>query len=396
MNRASLRIVVGAAGLALAWALLLLEVDPAPTWFYVFAWYPTLLMLDGLASRLDRKRSLFARPVLALSLFAWSPIIWLVFEAVNFRIQNWYYVLLPAHGLERWAGILISFATVVPAILLAERLLRALGVFRSGQGPTVTVLSGHLSAATALGAAMGALALAWPRVFFPLVWGAVLLMVDPLVYRRAPELSLIRDLEQGRWGRIGRLMLGGLGVGLVWETYNYWAHGSWVYTVPGLEEFKLFEMPPVGFVGFPVFALEAWAMYAALASLRLAVPAEGEKRPLPRRTLGAGLVAAGFAAVVLLGMERYTISSVAPRPGDLISHSPAEATAVARLALLRGMGADHARALIALGIQDTCELARSNPERLAGQLRSATGRARPTEPEVRVWVRAAERQCPPP
>src|SRR5437764_8660365 len=45
------------------------------------------------------------------------------FEAINFRLQNWYYVFLPPHRLDRWAGITISLATVVPAVLLPERLL---------------------------------------------------------------------------------------------------------------------------------------------------------------------------------------------------------------------------------------------------------------------------------
>lgn len=385
-REAVLRVALGAMGLALAFVLMLRGVAPVPTWFYVFAWYPTLVLLDGLASLFDGTPSLLARPTLALSLFLWSPIVWLVFEAANFRLQDWYYVLLPARGLERWTGIVLSFATVVPAIVLAERVLAAAGVFRAGRGPRVLVRPGDIRGAVALGAAMGALALAWPTLFFPLVWGAAFLLAEPVVYARIPELSLIHDVERGQWGRLGRLMLGGLGIGVLWEAYNHWADAGWIYTVPWLEELKLFEMPPYGFVGFPVFALEAWAMYAALAALQVAVPVRGVATIRGRRTLGAGLLAATFAAAVLLGMERYTISSVAPRRGD--------DAAVAELAGVRGIGARHARALMALGIADRCALARAAAEPLAAEIRTLAGRPRPTAAEVRVWLRAATRSCP--
>ena len=383
---AALRVALGAAALALAFVLLHRGVGPVPTWFYVFAWYPTLVLLDGLASLLDGTPSLFVRPTLALSLFLWSPVVWLVFEAANFRLQNWYYVLLPAHGIERWAGIVLSFATVVPAIVLAERVLAAAGVFRAGRGPRVLVRPGDLRGAVALGVVMGALALAWPRLFFPLVWGAAFLVAEPVVYARLPEASLIRDVERGQWGRIGRLMLGGLGIGVLWEGYNYPAEAGWIYTVPWLEELKLFEMPPYGFVGFLVFALEAWAMYAALAALQVSVPLTGATTLRRRRTLGVGLLAAAFAAVVLLGMERYTISSVAPRRGEDV--------VVAELAGLRGMGAEHALSLVDLGIGGRCELARAAAGPLAASVREAKGRPRPTAAEVRVWIRAARRSCP--
>src|SRR3989442_6867983 len=58
----------------------------------------------------------------------WSAVIWFLFEALNFRLQDWYYVFLPDHRVERWVGITLSLATVVPAVLLPARLLGNLGV----------------------------------------------------------------------------------------------------------------------------------------------------------------------------------------------------------------------------------------------------------------------------
>jgi len=425
------RVALSLVALIVAWILLGLHVDPVPTWFYVFAWYPTLVLLDGVASLLDGRRSLlFAHPDLALSLLAWSPIVWLVFEAANFRVRNWYYVLLPASPVERWAGIVLSFATVLPAIVLAESALAAGGAFAQGRHRPVRIRAWvrHASVGIALLATL--LVAVFPTYCFPLLWGIGLFLLEPFVYRRAPDLSLFHDLERGEWGRIGRLLLGGLGIGFLWESYNHFAQGSWIYTVPGLEHLKLFEMPPLGFLGFPVFALEAWVMYSALCAIRIAVPVTGEWHLARGRSVLAGVGAIAFAVATLVGMEHYTISSTVPRLGDLPGLAPATVAALrrggvqtprqlaaavaprvaaltgmdltdaeaaiaqARLVMLRGIGSADANALDSLGVHRVCDLVTGDAHTLSAAVRSLTGRVRPTAPEVRVWIRAARDACP--
>jgi predicted flap endonuclease-1-like 5' DNA nuclease len=422
-------VTVGAlVALGIAWGLLLAGIEPVPTWFYVFAWYPTLVLLDDRARRRDGGVALFARPRLLTAMAAWSVCIWLVFEAANFRLQNWYYVFLPDRGWERWLGITVSFATVVPAVVTAERWLRAHGIGRSWHGRPLTPTGGVLHWATGLGLAMGLAALTFPQLFFPLVWGAAWLLADPIVYRRAPEWSLLRDGERGEWGRIGRLLLGGLMIGFIWEFYNAFARGKWIYTVPWLEHTKLFEMPPLGFLGFPFFALEAWAMYHVLASFGLAPTLDGTWRPRRAAARGAALMAgAAVGVIVLLGMEGRTISSTTPRLDRLPDAAAVEVTAVraagyasvfavadadgatfaervdlardrartlhdaARLVALRGIGAAHAESLMRHGIVSVCSLARATPRSVVDQLRAGH---RPNAAEVRVWVGAARRACP--
>jgi len=79
----------------------------------------------------------------------------------------------------------------------------------------------------------------------------VWLIAEPALYRTDPERSLFGDIAAGRWGRIARLMAAGLFAGALWESFNSVARGKWIYTVPFLEHIKIFEMPPVGFLGFP-------------------------------------------------------------------------------------------------------------------------------------------------
>jgi len=421
-------IVLSGAAILAAWVLLLLQVDPVPTWFYVFAWYPTLVLLDAVGTRLDGRPSmLWRRPM--IHVFLWSPVVWFCFEIANFRLSNWFYVSLPHAQWERWSGIVLSFATVLPALLLAERMLDAARVFRRGRGPVLRIRSWELNCAIAIGIGMGGMSLAWPRLFFPLIWGAVFLVIDPLVYRTRKTLSLLGDLTEGYWGRIGRLLLSGLGIGLLWETYNYWARGKWIYTVPWLEELKLFEMPPFGFVGFPVFTLEAWSMYAVLCLLGVAAPIGGGTTPNRGRVTVGLLLGVAFSVATIVGMEHQTISSTVPKLSELpgvtaeqvktiqdagissafdlagaeVSYLGSDAglavdvantlVQTSQLATLRGIGNRHAQKLIDLGIVSVCGLARRDPGQLFTQLEQMNTGTRPNAAEVRVWIRAARRAC---
>ena len=407
--RARARIAAAAVILIAAAALLHYEIPPVPTWFYVLAWYPTLVVLDQVVVLLGGE-SLLTRPPALAAMLWWSAVIWFLFEAINFRLQNWYYVFLPPHRLDRWAGITISLATVVPAVLLPERVLDRLGVWHQLHARPSAVTPPQLEAAGWAGWAMLALVLAFPRYLYPLTWVAVWLIAEPLLYRRDPERSLLGDVARGAWGRIARLMAAGLFAGGLWESFNGMAQGRWIYTVPFLEHSKIFEMPPAGFIGFPFFALEVWSLYHLLA-------------PRTNRRWLLGSVA--FVLLVLAGIDRWTVSSTAPRLADLpgvtsavvqrleragwddvfriartpvaelayranLSPSAARAASeAARLVTLRGIGSAHAAALIGSGIGSVEALATADPDTLWRKVRAGP---RPTPAEVRVWVRAAQRE----
>jgi len=63
------------------------------------------------------------------------------------------------------------------------------------------------------------------------------------------------------------LLAAGLVCGFLWEFFNYWAISKWTYTVPYLGNVKIFEMPVLGFLGFPPFAVECWVIYIFVRSL---------------------------------------------------------------------------------------------------------------------------------
>jgi uncharacterized protein DUF4332 len=408
------RLATAAVVLIAAVVLLRYEIPPVPTWFYVLAWYPTLVILDEVVVLLGGE-SLLARPREVAAMLWWSAVIWFLFEAINFRLRDWYYVFLPADRLERWIGVTASLATVVPAVLLPERVLDRLGVWRDLRVRAFVLEPRHLEIAGWVGWGLLAAVLAFPRYLYPLTWGAVWLIAEPLLHRSDPDRSLFGDIRRGGWGRIARLMAAGLFAGLLWEMFNAMAQGRWIYTVPFLEHLKIFEMPPVGFLGFPFFALEVWSLYHLLA---------------PRTTRRTLLVSLVFVVIVLAGIDHWTVSSTTPALRELpgvtngvvarlreagwnsvfrvarspvaelayrANLSPQDARAAheaARLATLRGIGTAHAAVLIGAGFASVEELARSDPDSVWRAVRGRGG-ARPTLPEVRVWVRAAQQHARP-
>jgi hypothetical protein len=420
---------VASACLGLAVGLALKGTEPFATWLYHAAWYPTITLMAALVARREGHDPLTANPVHALSLFAWSAVFWFFFELLNWRLANWYYVNVPAGRLERWIGISLAFATVLPAIFLAARVLETWGAIGRVRTPAMLVTPLGLRLTSWAGIVFLALPLAWPRFFFPLVWGATTLLAEPMLYRRSPRWSLIADLERGDAGRILRLLAGGAGVGLLWELYNSVARSRWIYTVPGLENLKLFEMPLLGFLGFPVFALECWSVFHLLACFGVSTPEQPGRAPVRiRRKVATALIGVAFALVVLSGMERYTISSTTPslvevpglppsvafrlvavgRTAFELAREPASQLAretgssvdearrwieAARLVTLRGIGTANARRLSEIGVNDVATLAIQNPDSLAARLRQTSigvrPPLRPTPAEARIWVKAA-------
>jgi hypothetical protein len=411
-------------------------VDFFTGWFYQLAWFPLLVACDSALSLRTGKSALLDRPAFAISLFLWSAPAWFLFEAANLRLANWYYVFVPVSRAARWGGTVVAFSTVLPALCLAYRWGSALGIASGFRGRGFSVRSVHLHLLRGFGAAFLILSLWRPETFFPLIWGSVTLLLEPLNYRRDPARSLFGDISRGQWMRLVRLMVGGAVVGLVWELLNSMAGARWIYTVPGLEHWKAFEMPLPGFLGFPVFALDAFVIYQSLVLAGVAAPGwHSDTRvatgpPRRHRAALAALLAAGFSIAVMAGIDHWTVDSVRPRletlPGvdaDLASrlesgriHSvrslaesdtrdlkdrtglepraTGDLIAAARMTLLRGLGSEHTAALWRAGIVSACDLAATDAGVIAEAVRRADPRPYVGKPaRVRVWRRAALAEC---
>jgi hypothetical protein len=249
------------------------DVEPFRTWFYCFAWWSYILLADNFLLLLRGRSLLSGRRVELWRMLPLSVFIWLLFEGYNLLLQNWSYSSVPKELWLRWIGYTLAFATVLPGVFIttdiAEHLMfgRRKGAFASEDEKLPAIPDTVPSLAfQALGLCLSIAPLFWPRYFFPAVWLGPIFLLDPLLERVGAQ-SLSLRLAAGDRRRAFSLLVGGLFCGLMWEFWNFWAVSRWVYSVPFFGAWKVFEMPVLGFLGFPPFALECWILYHLLSRL---------------------------------------------------------------------------------------------------------------------------------
>jgi hypothetical protein len=270
-------------------------------YLYFFAWYPYIVFLDGLLLRLQGQSWLLDRPRQFLQMFFWSTTVWLIFEAVNLVLKNWGYVAVVPIGWVRWGGYVLAFATVLPGVLLTAQVLDALGAFKGRKGRPFS-LGVWQPASLLVGVAFLVLPLVFPRYAFPLIWGAFFFLLDPFCDLLGGDCLIVR-FAQGERREHLCLLAAGLICGLWWESWNYFAITKWVYTLPVLNFAKVFEMPLLGYLGFPVFALEAAVMYNFLKILN-----ERRLTTSKRRRFSYGIQVA-FWIMIFAAMDAWTVIS---------------------------------------------------------------------------------------
>ena len=264
---------IGVVVFLISTVLMLLRVDPFYSNFYDFAWYSYICLADSIVYR-HRGRSLLSNRfgefllMLPLSWFVWE-----VFEGFNLRLHNWHYVhhingeevVLPfmPRNIPRY---FFAFATVLPAEFETLDLIR-IWCRRPNTMRPWQMTEQKLDIFILLGLACIALPMYWPRYFFPLIWFSMFLILDPINFL-AGRPSVLRVMSKGDMTLFWQILLAGMICGGFWEFWNFWAGTKWVYTVPWpFGELKIFEMPCLGFFGFPPFALECYAMYHYLRAL---------------------------------------------------------------------------------------------------------------------------------
>ncbi|MFQ5691632.1 MAG: hypothetical protein ACE5IM_01125 [Nitrospinota bacterium] len=225
------------------------------------AWTGYILFVDGVVHRLRGQSWLTTRRREFWHMLPVSVISWLIYEFYNYWLQGWHYVGLPESLWVRGIGYFWAFATIFPGIFETADLLLALRWFRRCRGRPRPWSPAALRVVFSLGFIFLAVPLAVPSGYlWALVWVGTVFFLGPINLLYAPD-SLFRDFAEGDYERMAALFVGGLVCGFLWEFWNFWAAAKWFYTVPILSDVKLFEMPVVGFLGFPPFALECFAMY---------------------------------------------------------------------------------------------------------------------------------------
>jgi len=254
---------LGFVALICAECLMFHGIEPAATYFSPVAWTSYILIADAAVFAISGHSRLREEPRGLLKMAALSIPLWLIFEAYNLRLANWAYVGLPQEQIERWIGYGWAFATITPGIFMTAALIESFGWFKQESRP-LRFGRAMETAFIALGAAMLIVPLLVPRhtaaYLFGLLWLGFLFLLEPINYRlHLPSFE--GDLARGYRGRLYSFLAAGWVCGWLWEFWNYWARAGWIYTFPIGQQWKIFQMPAPGYLAFPVYALECFAMY---------------------------------------------------------------------------------------------------------------------------------------
>jgi hypothetical protein len=432
--------IFGIILLLLSEIFLFKKVDPFYSWFYSFAWWSYILVVDAVIYRLKGNSLILSRTKEFFLMIPWSIFIWLIFEAANLSLKNWYYINLPQSMLERWLGYAIAYGTVLPGMFETTELLQTLGLFKNSRIKKTAISMGGHSVLMLLGALCLASSLLIPEYFFPLIWVGFAFFLEPFNYRFRGR-SLLRDLEEGSPKKILLLLIGGLICGSLWEFWNFWALSKWVYTVPFFDRSKGFEMPFLGFLGFPPFAVQAYVMYNFISLFRSKRGWEEstdslslEKRTRPLTMILTAILIGSFSALIFRAIDSKTVDSYIPRLDEAYWIEPQYRKELpkvgitnfddlllktkekkerdelalrllvpkkqliqwvekAQLVQLKGLGIENVRLLERAGIGSVSALAKEEPEKLWDKIREASeGSVSPRKAIIRIWVREAKKK----
>lgn len=426
--------------LLLSEILHLKKVEPFYSWFYCFAWWSYILTIDAVIYRLKGNSLLMNRTKEFFLMIPWSVFIWLIFEAANLSLENWYYINLPHSRVERWAGYFIAYGTVLPGIFETTELLETLGLFKHASTRSIAVSQRVLNSLTGVGVLCLVFSVTLPQYCFPLIWVGFTFLLEPFLYRFGGR-SLLGDLEKGDPKKIFLLLLAGMICGLLWEFWNFWSHSKWIYTVPYFEDLKGFEMPLLGFLGFPPFAVQVYVMYHTISLFRFGRGWEEstyrlrpEMKTRPLTVVLTAILIASFSSLVFEAIDQKTVDSFETRLKDAywIEHryrnelpkvgittledllrktrSMKEREELAlrlfvpkeelnqwieksRLVNLKGLGVRNLSMLEAAGVRSVALLASEDPERLHQRLKNTLpGQPVPRKAKLKIWIRESQKQ----
>ncbi len=432
--------ILGVTLLILSEILHFKKIEPFYSWFYCFAWWSYILTVDAIIYRLKGNSLIRSRTKEFFLMIPWSVFIWLIFESANLSLENWYYINLPRSTMERWAGYAIAYGTVLPGIFETTELLETLGLFKNVSMKRRLLSQRDHHALIGLGALCLVSSVAFPLYFFSLIWVGFIFLLEPFLYQFGGN-SLLRQLERGNPRKIYLLLIAGLICGVLWEFWNFWSHSKWIYTVPFFDEAKGFEMPFLGFLGFPPFALQVYVMYNFISLFRFGRGWEEstyflnpEKKNRRLTTVLTSVLIGAFSVLIFHNIDLRTVDSYEtrlkdaywiepkyqielPKVGiatldDLLTKTtikrerdelalrlliPKEELNLwidkARLVRVKGLGVNNLRLLESIGIHSITALASEDPKRLYAKLKGTfPGHPIPKPAKLKIWIRETQKQ----
>lgn len=258
-------LALGAVGWALAWTRFPWFAPFQPHTF-LLVWTAYILVVNALCVRRSGRCLMTSYPRLYAALFPASAAFWWFFEYLNRYVWNWYYRGVGHMNAAEYVFFAtFSFATVLPAVTATAAWLATFRPFADGRLCGLARFDIHRPGSVfglALVAAAGLTGIVFvPDLAFPLLWISPLAVFLVLQVLHG-DPTVMDPLRTGDWRLAVRFALAALICGGFWELWNFHSYAKWVYAVPYVHAFQIFEMPLVGFAGYLPFGLECAAVAA--------------------------------------------------------------------------------------------------------------------------------------
>jgi hypothetical protein len=161
----------------------------------------------------------------------------------------------------------ISFSTVMPAVFETAELVSTFKWIKKikPKGET-SIKKSTLQIIFSSGIIILILILLFPYYFYFLIWIALYFVLEPL-NARFKNITLLNYFANKDWRPLITLGMGCLICGFFWEMWNYYSYPKWIYYLPMVNFFHIFEMPVLGYIGYVPFSLELFALYHLIMGL---------------------------------------------------------------------------------------------------------------------------------
>ncbi len=221
-------------------------------------WLSYILTMNALTCQRTGGCPLLERPLSYLLLFPVSALFWWFFEYLNRFVQNWHYQGPALGPWEYFWYATLPFSTVLPAFTATREWVLSFswpGKYRDFWAFSVSRpkrVAGLVLSISGLGlACLGIL----PDYLFSLLWISPLLILASLKTLQG-EKHIFSGIRDGDWSLLVASSVSALICGFFWEMWNFFSLAKWIYQIPFVDRFHIFEMPLIGYAGYLPFGLE--------------------------------------------------------------------------------------------------------------------------------------------
>lgn len=251
-------------------------------WALVPLFWGAIIFFDGIVFRRTNGHSIIKdRPHTLIAMAICSIGGWAYFEYINYYVnENWYYPFGDMISKEHF--VIYSLLGSSALLTIAFELYMLLKTFpglavKYTKGPRITVNKFTWKVLLISSLLVMVLISVFPDELFFAIWLAPLILFMSML-ELLDIWTPFTPIKKGNWAPFALMCLTYFIQGVFHEGWNYFSAehlagnqletynpAFWVYSIPYVEAFKVFEMPVLGYFGYLPFGLYCWVVWIVYA-----------------------------------------------------------------------------------------------------------------------------------